>query len=343
MIATLRTAFLTITLLVTVSWTPAKAQGQLNMICAPVSDWCEAIVAAFQRDTGTAVNMVRKSSGEILAQLRAEAQNPKLDVWFGGSTDTHFVAAEQGLLHPYTSPNMKDLQPWAIKAHEQSKGHCVGVSSAAIAISWNTEVLKKKNLAPPTGWEDLLSPRFKGEVQLLNPNSSGTAYTIIAGFVQLWGEEKAYEYMKALHANVNSYARSGGAPTKAVANGETGVTINFDLGTLTERNAGFPVEMMYPAGGTSYEVACMAIIKGARNEAQAKKFYDWYLTPRAMDIGPSVNQWFVPAHKGATPNPKLPDPTKIKLIDYDFATYGQVATRKHLLERWDREIGTLPR
>ena len=318
------------------------AQGQLNLICAPGSDWCEAIVAGFQRDTGIKVNMVRKSAGEILAQLRAESANPKVDIWFGGSTDTHFVAAENGLLQPHTSPNMANLQPWAQKAHAQSKGHCVGVSSAAIAISWNTEVLKKKNLTPPANWEDLLTPRFKGEVQLLNPNSSGTAYTIIAGWVQMWGEDKAFEYMKALHANVNSYARSGGAPIKAVANGETGVTVNFDLGALTERFAGYPVEMIYPPQGTSYEVACMAIIKGARHDVQAKQFYDWYLTPRAMDIGPAVNQWFVPAHTGATPNPKLPDPSKIKLIDYDFATYGSAATRKKLLERWDREIGALP-
>ena len=322
---------------------PAAAQGQLNLICAPASDWCEAIAASFQRDTGVKVNMTRKSAGEILAQLRAEAQNPKVDVWFGGSTDTHFVAAEQGLLQPYTSPNMAALLPWAKTAHTQSKNNCVGVSSSAITISWNTEVLKKKNLQPPATWEDLLSPRFKGEVQLLNPNSSGTAYTIIAGFVQMWGEDKAFEYMKALHANVNSYARSGGAPIKAVANGETGVTVNFDLGALTESYAGYPVAYIYPSAGTSYEVACMAVIKGTRNEKEAKKFYDWYLTPKAMDIGPTVNQWFVPAHTGAAPNPKLPDPSKIKLIDYDFATYGQAATRKRILERWEREVGSLPR
>ena len=338
-----RTLFLSLVLIASfIGTAKVYAQAQMNLICAPGSDWCEAIVAGFQRDTGIKVNMVRKSSGEILAQLRAEAQNPKFDLWFGGSTDTHFVAAEQGLLQPYASPNMANLHAWALKAHAQSNQNCVGVSSAAIAISWNTEVLKKKNVSPPTNWDDLLAPRFKGEVQLLNPNSSGTAYTIIAGWVQMWGEDKAFDFMKALHVNVNSYARSGGAPIKAVANGETGVTINFDLGALTERFAGYPVEMIYPPQGTSYEVACMAIIKGARHEAQARQFYDWYLTPRAMDIGPAVNQWFVPAHKGAAPNPKLPDPAKIKLIDYDFATYGSAATRKKLLDRWDREIGALP-
>ena len=321
----------------------ARAQGRLNMVCAPSADWCEAIVAAFQRDTGVRVNMVRKSSGEILAQVRAEAQNPKLDLWFGASTDTHFAAAEDNLLAPYTSPNMAELQPWALKAHAQSGGRCVGVSSGAIAIAYNSELLKKKSLAPPATWADLLGPAFRGEVQLPNPNSSGTAYTIIAGFVQLWGEDAAFAYLKQLHANVNAYTRSGAAPVKAVARGEAGVAISFNMEALTEKYAGFPIEVAYPPEGTSYEVACMAIIRGARNEGEARRFYDWYLTPAAMDIGPKVNQWHQPAHRGAAANPKLPDPAKVRLIDYDFATYGTSATRKRLLARWDRDIGALPR
>lgn len=36
--------------------------------------------------------------------------------------------------------------------------------------------------------------------------------------------------------------------------------------------------------------------------------------------------------------PKFED---IKLIDYDFKTYGDPAKRKALLERWDREVGAV--
>ncbi len=322
---------------------PSGAQGTMNMICAPAAEWCETIVADFQRETGIKVNMVRKSAGEILAQVRAEAQNPKLDLWFGASTDTHLVAAEAGLLQAYTSPNLGQLRDWSKKAHVHSAGRCVGVSSGAIGIAYNSELLAKKKLPLPATWEDLTKPEYKGEIQLPNPNSSGTAYTIIAGFVQMWGEDKAFDYLKRLHANVNAYTRSGSGPIKAAARGETGIAISFDMEALSEKYAGFPIEMIYPAEGTSYEVACMAIIKGARNEREAKRFYDWYLTPAAMDIGPRVNQWHQPAHPGAKPDPKLPDPARIKLIDYDFAAYGSSARRRHLLERWERDVGSLPR
>jgi iron(III) transport system substrate-binding protein len=321
--------------------TPKK--GALNIVCAPVADWCAAIAADFQRDTGIAVNMIRKSTGEILAQVRAEAQNPKIDIWFGGATDSFFTAADAGLLQPYTSPNMVALLPWAKKAHEQSAARCVGISSGSIGIVYNTELLAKKNIAAPKAWQDLLKPEFKGEVQLPNPNSSGTAYTIIAGFVQMWGEDAAFEYMKKLHLSVNAYTRSGTGPIRAVSRGETGVGISFDMDAGSDKAAGFPIELIYPPEGTSYEVACMAIIKGARNDAEAKRFYDWYLTVDAMKIGPRVNQWHLPSLPGISSDPRMADQSKIKLIDYDFVTYGSTETRKRLLDRWEREIGSLPR
>ena len=56
---------------------------------------------------------------------------------------------------------------------------------------------------------------------MADPNSSGTAYTMLATIVQLMGEEKAFEYLKALHKNINQYTKSGAAPAKATAFGET--------------------------------------------------------------------------------------------------------------------------
>ena len=36
--------------------------------------------------------------------------------------------------------------------------------------------------------------------------------------------------------------------------------------------------------------------------------------------------------------PMVPKLTDIKVISYDFAKYGSSATRKRLLERWEKEI-----
>ncbi|HEY8564608.1 MAG TPA: ABC transporter substrate-binding protein [Beijerinckiaceae bacterium] len=322
----------------------AAAQGSVNVYCSVQVEWCQAAATAFEKATGTKVNMTQKGSGETLAQIRAEAQNPKGDVWFGGTGDPHLIMAEEGLSEVYESPRLKEVQDWALKQYEAAKKRSVGVYSSAIGFGFNKEILAKKNLPAPACWADLVKPIYKGEIQVANPNSSGTAYVIIATVVQLMGEERAFEYLKALHANVNAYARTGVGPVKAAARGETGISLTFVHDAVQEANAGFPIGTATPCEGTGYEIGSISIVKGTRNLANAKKFYDWALSPEAQRIGFEVaKQLQMPSNKAAPLPPGAPDLTKIKLVNYDFVKYGQAAERKRLLDRWDREVGSLPR
>ena len=100
---------------------PAAAQGTLNLYCSVQIEWCQAIVTNFQRDTGIRVNMTQRGSGESLAAIRAEAQNPRADVWFGGTGDPHLAAAEENLTQTYESAINGELQPWALTQWRQSQ------------------------------------------------------------------------------------------------------------------------------------------------------------------------------------------------------------------------------
>lgn len=336
--------FAGLSLLAMAAAAPAQAQGQLNLYCSVQVEWCTAIANNFQRDTGITVNMTQKGSGESLAQIRAEAQNPRGDIWFGGTGDPHLIVAEEGLSVEYKSAAHGDLQPWAIRQYEAAKGRSVGVYSGAVGFGFNTELLAKKNIPAPACWADLTKAAYKGEIQVANPNSSGTAYVIIATLVQLMGEDKAFSFMKELHPNVNAYARSGTGPIKAVARGETAVSLSFVHDAVTENNAGFPVKYNTPCEGTGYEIGSMSIIKGSRNIANARRFYDWALTPAAQRIGFEVGkQLQMPSNKNAPLPPGAPDLSKMKLVDYDFVKYGAAAERRRLLTKWDAEIGSLPR
>jgi iron(III) transport system substrate-binding protein len=322
---------------------PASAQGVVNVYCSVQVEWCTLAANEFQKATGIKVSMTQKGSGETIAQLKAEAQNPKGDLWFGGTGDPHLQAAEEGLTETYKSPRLADLHPWAIKQNVDSGGKTVGIYAGALGFGFNTELLGKKNAKGPACWVDLLKPEFKGEIQMANPNSSGTAYVAIATLVQLMGEEKAFEHLKKMHANVNAYTRSGTAPMKAVARGETAVSISFVHDGVTEALAGFPVKTATPCEGTGYEIGSMSIVKGARNLANAKKFYDWALSPDAQKLGAQAKQFQVPSNMSAALPPEAPKFAEMKLIDYDFAKYGKSTERKRLIARWDNEVGSLPK
>ncbi|MDB5872360.1 MAG: iron transporter substrate-binding protein [Ramlibacter sp.] len=321
----------------------AAAQGQVNIICSVQAEWCNMISTVYARTTGVKVNVSMKGSGEALAQIIAEKENPKTDIWFGGTGDPHLQAAEQGLTLEYKSPSLPQLQEWAQQQAKQSGYKTVGIYSGPLGFGYNPELLAKKKLAVPKTWADLTKPEYKGDVQVANPASSGTAYTMIATLVQLMGEDKAFEYLKALHKNVSAYSRSGTGPIKAVARGETAVSISFVHDGPGEKMQGFPVETVTPADGTGAEIGSMSIIKGSRNLEAARKFYEWALTPAAQEMAAAAKQFQVPSNKSAKVDKNVPDFKKIKFINYDYAKYGAGAERRRLISRWEKEVNSLPR
>ena len=321
----------------------AAAQGELVVYCTVQEEWCRPMVAAFEKATNIKVLMTRKSAGEFYAQIKAEAANPRGDIWWGGTGDPHLQAAEEGLTEAYKSPRMGELQDWAVRQWEAAKGRTVGIYAGALGYSYNTEQLKKKNIPEPKCWSDLTKPAFKDEIQVANPNSSGTSYTMLATFVQLMGEDKAFDFLKALHKNINQYTKSGAAPSRAAATGETLVGITFQHDAVMQLVNGAPVKIVSPCEGTGYEIGSMSIIKGAKNMENAKKWYDWALSPEAQAIAGPAKAYQVPSNKSAPVPPQAPKLSEIKLINYDFAKYGSTAERTRLLSKWDKEVATLPK
>lgn len=321
----------------------AFAAGKLTLYCSPQIEWCQLMVEEFEKATGVKVAMTRKSSGETFAQIKAERRNPKGDVWWGGTGDPHLQAAEEGLTQEYRSPRLPELQDWARRQAEQSGYRTVGIYAGALGVGYNSELLQKHKLPAPKCWQDLTKPAYKGHIQMANPNSSGTAYTTLATIVQVFGEDAGFEFMKGLHRNINQYTKSGSAPIKASARGETTMGIVFQHDMVTQAVKGFPIEIVSPCEGTGYEIGSVSVIEGARNPENARKWVDFALDPKIQTMAAQARAYQVPSHSGASPPPQAPDLSQIKLIDYDFKKYGSSAERRRLLKKWDDEVYTLPR
>jgi len=321
--------------------TPLHAAEKLTYYCSAQEDWCELMATGFEEATGVKVSMTRKSSGETLAQIKAESDNPKGDIWWGGTGDPHLQAAEEGFGEAYESPLRSEQHDWAIRQSEAASNQTMGIYSGALGYGYNEDVLKANNLPAPECWADLLKPEYKGHVQMANPNSSGTAYTTLATIVQLFGEEEGFEFMKGLHKNINQYTKSGSAPIKAAARGENTIGIVFLHDAVAQAASGFPIKAVAPCEGTGYEIGGMTLIKGGRNPENARKFYDWALSAEVQTRALEVNAFQVMSNTAATSSPMAPDLASIKLIEYDFEKYGSSDERQRLLKKWDDEVSVL--
>jgi iron(III) transport system substrate-binding protein len=64
---------------------------------------------------------------------------------------------------------------------------------------------------------------------------------------------------------------------------------------------------------------------------------------RASRWARRANSLQVPANKTFKPDPRIPPLDNVRLIKYDFEKYGKAAERRRLVDRWVREVESLPR
>lgn len=315
---------------------PVMAQS-LSVVCSNEQAWCDLMAQNFRIDTGVPVDMVRKSTGEVLAQIRAEAGNPKVDVWWGGTGDPHLIAANEGLTVA-TGVDTAALLGWAQNMADMTEGRAIGAHVGLLGFVYNTEELARKDLPAPACWRDLAKPEYRGEVTVSNPQSSGTAYTQLATLVQLFGEDEAFSLLAEIGQNVNQNTKSGSAPSRMAARGETTIAVGFMHDMVNLKKQGFPLEIVSPCEGTGYETGAVSVINGTPNMEAARQWVEYVLSPDAQSRGLEVGVFNIPSHPEAETDPEAPDMTSVKLIDYDFATYGSSETRERLLARWETEV-----
>jgi iron(III) transport system substrate-binding protein len=288
----------------------------------------------FEAKYGITVNYVRMSSGEALARVNAEKDNPQFDIWWGGPMDSFISAKESGLLEPYDSPNYANLVDPA--KSKDADNQYVGIYMGSLGFATNTDWLAANpGMEAPTSWDDLLKPEFKGQIMVAHPSSSGTSYTALATILQIKGEEAGWEYLKQYAAQVSQFTKSGAAPAKFVGQGEAAVGIVFSHDIVNEiDNNKLPLKLTFPSEGTGYEIGAMAILKGAKHMQAAKLWYDWALTPEAQALGPKYKAYQAPTVKGVELS--HPELMQVKLINYDFQWAG--TNKKAFVDKFTNEI-----
>jgi iron(III) transport system substrate-binding protein len=287
------------------------------------------VFAAFEKKTGIKVEWVRLATGECVARLEAEASNPQASMWFGGVGLGHIEAANKGLTTPYLSPNAKNIPA----KFRDKNNYWTGIYAGALSFACSVDRLKQLKAEAPTSWADLTKPVFRNEIQMANPGTSGTAYNVIATLVQLWGEQKAFAYLKELDKNIAQYTKSGSAPGKSAALGECAIGIGYAHDQVKLVTQGYDIKITFPSEGTGYEVASISLVKGGKQMENAKKLYDWALTAEAARIYAStctVPFVEVPLMKGAIPF------TQVNTIDQDDQWAAN--ERERLVDKWNNQI-----
>jgi iron(III) transport system substrate-binding protein len=303
------------------------AKRTLHVYTALDTDEAPFYLKDFEKRTGIEVQWVRLSAGEVLARLEAEKNNPQASIWFGGSSPEFVVAAKRGLLEPY-QPKIDFTIP---EGERDPAFNWVGFYFGAIGFACNEKYFKEKGIPMPQSWDDLLRPELKGRISMAFPYTSGTAYTVVAALLQMYGEKKGWEYIRKLDSQIHHYNKSGTAAVTQAGLGEVAVGISFSHDILRKgRDAGYPVALTVPKEGTASEIGGLAMIKGAREPELARRFIDETLSTDAQNVLQKFNR--VPLNPKAVVAKGAVTPSAVKLIAFDPVKAAQ--EQKEILDQW---------
>jgi iron(III) transport system substrate-binding protein len=326
----LKRALLALALTASCATAEAQTRTRLTVYTALETEELAPLKAAAEAAVPTIeIAWVRDSTGVITARLIAERANPRADVIWGVSAFSLLQMEAQEMLEPYTPRGAEALRP-AMRS-DRSPMTWTGMDAFVSAICFNTAVAAQRNLPRPSTWADLLNPAYRGQIVMPNPNSSGTGFLTIAGWVGAMGEARAWQFMTSLHENIQVYTHSGSAPCNNAARGEYAMGLSFDMRALTLRNQGAPLEIIIPADGVGYDLEATAILRGTRNLPAAQLLADFAVSRPAMQL---YGRWYallaLPGVEASVPG--YPAEFEQRLVTQDIR--AMAIERDRILREW---------
>ena len=199
--------------------TAAAAQTKLTIYTALENDQLAPFKAEIEKSvTGVQVDWVRDSTGVITARFLAEKASPKADMVLGLAASSMLLFEKEGLLETYRPAGIDALK--AAFKDRSDPYTWTGMDAFLSVVCFNRPEGEKRKAATPVSWTDLTKPEFKDQVVMPHPASSGTGYLTVAAWVQIMGEQAAWDFMDKLHQNIAVYTHSGSAPCVQAAKGE---------------------------------------------------------------------------------------------------------------------------
>jgi iron(III) transport system substrate-binding protein len=310
----------------------AQSKTRLTVYTALENDQLQPYKQAFEADNPD-IELVwqRDSTGVITARFLAEKDNPRADVIWGLAATSILIFDNAGLVHRYTPKGADGLKP-ALRSAAEPMVY-TGIEAFLALVCLNTAEQKKAGAPTPASWSDLTNPKFRNQIVMPHPASSGTGYMQVVSWIKTMGEEKAWAFMDRLHENIGVYTHSGSAPCVQAARGERMVGIGLDMRGVREKTQGAPLELIVPKEGLAWDLEATAIVKGTKNLAAAQRLADWSVTRKASEL--YTKYYAVVAHKDVNALPvNYPAAAPAAMTAMDFAFMAQ--NRDRILAEWTK-------
>jgi thiamine transport system substrate-binding protein len=312
------------------NFTQQKLESSL-IVYGPEGDeyFAKALISAFQKRFGVNVTYVHYGMGavDICNKLISEKNAPQADVILGIPDFYSKVVVNSGVLDTFI-PNNLSLIPKA-EVFDPT-GHVFPLDKGYILITYNSTIIKEKNLPVPSTLDDLLNPAYKGLVFYQDPTSSGTGLAFLVWVLSTKGETEGFNFLKALESNIKFHPPGWTSSINALKMGE------IAIGSMYSTDVGYSE---VPNLTTTAEVGFVyregiALVKGAKHPNAAKKFIEFALSNEGQNLVAPYNYMY-PINPNASYSDIAYAPIPKEVVTFNTSLSGNVT---QWLELWRREV-----
>jgi iron(III) transport system substrate-binding protein len=314
------------------STSTSAAAAKVPLVVYSAQGYDKAMSAAFTKATGIPVKLDDNSTGPLLTQIEASKNNPNWGLlWVDGAT-AFAGLDQQGLLQKGYEPKVSWNSLGQQSVPSDKSYTPTGVTLVA-AVVYNSAKVKN----PPTSFQQLLQPQWKGQVGMNDPAQSGPTYPLIAGMMNnLGGISQGEKYFSGLKANGLIIHPTNGPTLQALTSGQINVALVQSSAGVGAALSDKKLVVTYLNPATLLPSAIGIDAKAPAAERQeAEQFAAFVLSPagqKVMQTGdPTGDSLYYPVVAGVTPVTGLPALTSVTTQTINPYTWG---TREAQINTW---------
>jgi iron(III) transport system substrate-binding protein len=289
----------------------AKKEGKLAFYTAMDLAFAQRLGKVFEEKfPGITVRVERSGAERVFTRIAQEYSSNihAVDVVNTADQAHCIVWKRSGWLLPYLP---EDVAKHFDKKYYDPDGFSATTRILVSPIAYNTNLVKAEEA--PKSFKDLLDPKWAGKIVKGHPAYSGT---IMNATFQI-ARDLGWDYFEKLAKQRVMQVQSATDTPKKISLGERAVMAD-GAGYLVIRykEAGQPVEIVYPEEGTPLATGPSAVFKAAPNPNAARLFQNWIHSREAQQLLVDGARQYSP-HDQTVEKPGVRKLADIKLMKED--------------------------
>lgn len=289
------------------------------------ADMAMIIAEQYQKENSVKINFIMMNSDELEQKM---SNGNEADLIIANSNLLEKIA-QKGIL----TGNISEQEDIVADRFKSPTNQWIGIWYDPIVFCYNVDYVKN-NWYIPTSWDELSQfPQIK--IAMTDFTVASASSNVLYSLIENKGDVHTFTILKNIHQKVTRYAKYLSTPVRMVGMTEADVAIAVQSETLRYIHDGYPLTIIYPEDGTTYQLTAVGMVSTSKQQNEANDFVKWLLGDNVQMELQHHQYYYVPTNYSSLTYKEFAGKNISFLEKY---TILDSVNKKIFLDKWVKEI-----